>query len=282
MRKVFLFLFLTLILNLTVKAEEEDIEKLLSGVQSAQDANIEEKKVEIKENTEEKKDAHEKKNEHEEEDVEKLLSETTTQYDWEELDPFEEHNKNILSLNMLLLRRVMLPTVFFVDSWVPKKARIGYTNFINNLIEPRNIFIYDRMKNPKKTRVVVKRFLTNTVFGVFGLINVAELRWGSEYKSKRMSLDCIFRKNHKIGRYVIVPVTNQYFERPLVSDTFDILMNPTFYFQFPFNYLMYIMDKVVLLGKDKTLLYRNRKYNEGVYNALSDAEIYSVLNEDCA
>ena len=40
------------------------------------------------------------------------------------------------------------------------------------------------------------------------------------------------------------------------------------------------MDKVVILGKDKTLLYRNRQYNEGVYKALRDSEIFNTLNDE--
>ena len=215
-----------------------------------------------------------------EDDIEKLLAENTTQYDWEELDPFEEHNKNVLSFNMFLFRKTLLPTIFFIDSWAPKKARKGFTNFINNLIEPRNAFIYRLNKNNKRERIALKRFLTNTVFGMLGLVNVAELRWGAEYKSKRLSLDCVFRKKHKLGRYVIVPITNQYFERPLIADTFDILMNPVFYMPFPWNYVVYAMDKVVTLGKDKTMLHRNRKYNEGIYKALRDVEIHDALSDD--
>jgi ABC-type transporter lipoprotein component MlaA len=268
MQKFFLFLFIILLSKISYS---ENIVK-------NENENKTENKTEIKKETEIKDETSSE----EDTDLEKILQENTIQHDWEKIDPFEEHNKNILSLNMFLFRKTLLPAIFFVDNVVPKKAKKGYTNFVNNLMEPRNIVVHRLNKDNKRANIAFKRFFVNTVFGMLGLINVAELRWGSKYQSKRMSIDCFFRKKHRLGRYVVIPITNQYFERTLISDTYDVLMNPIFYFTFPLNYLVYIMDKVVILGKDKTLLYRNRKYNEGVYNALRDSEIFTVLNnEEC-
>ena len=212
------------------------------------------------------------------EDIEALLNDGKEKIDYEKIDPFAGYNKNLLSLNMFLFRNTLLPMIFIIDSWTPKFAKLGYTNFVNNLIEPRNWLVYAINGDRKKARRALKRFFINSTFGVLGLINVTERKWGD--KSKRMSVDCIFRKNNKAGRYLVSPITNQYFERTMVSDMFDWALNPVFYFKLPFNYLMYTVDKLIILGKDKNLLYRNRKYNDAIYKTLLDNEIYMLSKAD--
>ncbi len=216
--------------------------------------------------------------EEKDEDIEELLNDGAEKIDYEKIDPFSEYNKNILSFNMFLFRNTLLPMIFIVDSWTPKFVKSGYTNFINNLIEPRNWLIYTINGNKKNARKALKRFFINSTFGVLGLINVSERKWGD--KSKRISIDCVFRKKNKSGRYIVSPITNQYFERTLASDMFDWALNPVFYFKLPFNYLLYTLDKMIALGKDKNLLYRNRKYDESIYKALLDSEIYKLSKVD--
>ena len=204
------------------------------------------------------------------------IDQATNKYDFKKLDPYEKWNKQVFSFNLFLFRNTLLPIIFFIDAWVPKPIINGYRNFNNNLIEPRNYIIHMKRHDKEQARLSAKRFFINTIFGTLGLIDVADRKYKNYFK--KMTFDCIFRKN-KAGNYIISPITNQYYGREYAAQTLDWFTNPIFYINFPFNYLMYIIDQSISLLPSKAILYKNRQYNDLTYKNLRDIETDLVFND---
>jgi phospholipid-binding lipoprotein MlaA len=206
------------------------------------------------------------------------LNSTSIKYDYEKLDPFVKYNKNIFSLNMFLFRNTILPFIFLVDAWVPKPITNGYRNFMKNLLEPSNYIIHLLRHDKKRMQLTAKRFFINTIFGMLGLADVS----GMKYKnySKTMGFDCAFKDKNKSGRYIIVPIANQYYERELTSNTFDWLLNPIFYLNFPLTYILYGVDQLILLAPNKNLIYKYRKYSEDSYALLREMQTHNAFDKD--
>jgi ABC-type transporter lipoprotein component MlaA len=208
-------------------------------------------------------------------DVLDVINKETNKYNYKELDPYKSWNENVFSVNLFLFRNTMLPFIFLVDAWVPKFVSKGYSNFVKNILEPRNYIVYKIKGDKKMSQVVARRFFINTIFGMLGMVDVFGKKYGIPQKT--LSFDCAFIKN-KPGKYIILPITNQYYQREFTSQTFDWLTNPIFYLNFPFNYLMYILDVSINLIPNKNLLYTNRMYSEINYKNLRDLETESVFN----
>ena len=204
------------------------------------------------------------------------IDQATNKYDFKKLDPYENWNKQVFSFNLFLFRNTLLPFIFFVDAWVPKPIIHGYKNFNKNLAEPRNYIVHMMRHDKERARLAARRFFINTIFGALGFIDVA----GRKYKnySKVMTFDCVFRKS-QVGNYIISPITNQYYGREYSAQTLDWFTNPVFYINFPFNYLVYIIDQSISLLPNKALLYKNRKYSDLTYKNLRDIETDLVFND---
>jgi len=100
-------------------------------------------------------------------------------------DPWESFNRAMFGFNQVLDRDLLLPWTDAYLTLVPEVARIGVGNFFanaqdiwssaNNLMQGK----FDR------SVMMTMRFATNTVFGVFGLIDIATAvgmeRWPEDF-----------------------------------------------------------------------------------------------------
>ena len=201
-----------------------------------------------------------------------------SKYNYEKLDPFMNYNKKVFRFNMFLFRNTMLPTIFWVDEWVPRPVKTGYHNFLKNLSEPRNYLIHFFRHDKKKMRLAAKRFAINTTFGALGIIDVAGRKYDNH--SKTMSFDCVLRLQNKAGRYMVSPVTNQYYERMFTSNIFDWLTNPLVYVNFPLAVAAYTLDQAIALAPNKKLLYKYRNYSVAGYETLRNIETENTFGEE--
>lgn len=199
-------------------------------------------------------------------------------YNYKELDPFENYNKKVFRFNLFLFRNIMLPTIFWIDAWVPKPVTTGYRNFMKNIYEPRNYIVHLLRHDKKKMQQTAKRFFTNTTFGMLGLRDIA----GRKYKnySETTTFDCILRLKNRAGRYMISPITNQYYERAFASNILDWLSNPLIYVNFPLALILYGVDQAILLAPNKKLLYNYRNYSSSGYETVRDIETHNAFDED--
>lgn len=88
-------------------------------------------------------------------------------------DPLEPMNRSIFAFNNLVDVAVLKPTAYGYRAITTDTMRTGVTNFYNNMSELRNVFNGLLQANGSKTENATKRFLANTFWGFFGLMDVA-------------------------------------------------------------------------------------------------------------
>lgn len=90
-----------------------------------------------------------------------------------EQDPFESFNRGVFAFNNLFDVAVLKPVAYGYRAVTTETMRTGVTNFYDNLSELRNIANGVLQGNGTKTANAGKRFLANTFWGFFGLMDVA-------------------------------------------------------------------------------------------------------------
>lgn len=92
----------------------------------------------------------------------------------DERDPFESFNRSMWTFNYDYLDEYLLrPATVGYMTVVPKPARTGLSNMVNNLNEPANFVNGLLQGKPKHSAISAGRFLLNSTIGLVGLIDVA-------------------------------------------------------------------------------------------------------------
>jgi phospholipid-binding lipoprotein MlaA len=118
-------------------------------------------------------------------------------------DPLEWMNRRMYYLNYEIDRWVALPASSTYKFFFPQTARIGVSNFFDNLYEPISVVNGVLTLNFKVILVGTGRFLLNTTIGIGGLFDVATpLRL---YQEKRTLNDTLIIYGVGTGPYLIVP-----------------------------------------------------------------------------
>ena len=92
----------------------------------------------------------------------------------DERDPFESFNRSMWTFNYDYLDEYLLrPATVGYMAVVPKPARTGLSNLVNNLNEPANFINGLLQGKPKHSAISAGRFLVNSTVGLVGLIDVA-------------------------------------------------------------------------------------------------------------
>lgn len=94
-------------------------------------------------------------------------------YYLETKDPLEPMNRAIFQFNEVADRVVLRPAAIGYRTVVPKGVRIGIRNFLDNLASPITILNALLQGEGVRARDTFGRFLTNTVLGLGGLIDIA-------------------------------------------------------------------------------------------------------------
>ncbi|MGD2075350.1 MAG: VacJ family lipoprotein [Gammaproteobacteria bacterium] len=98
-------------------------------------------------------------------------------------DPLEPVNRAIYRFNDTFDRYLLKPVAERYQEYVPAPARTGVRNFYNNLQEPVTIVNQVLQGKPALALSDTMRFGFNTVFGVFGLVDVST-GWGLEHHTE--------------------------------------------------------------------------------------------------
>lgn len=88
-------------------------------------------------------------------------------------DPLEPVNRQVFAFNDAVDRTVLVPVATAYRDTVPEPARASVTNFFGNLRDVWSAVNLMLQGRPADSFSSVLRFGTNTVFGVFGLFDVA-------------------------------------------------------------------------------------------------------------
>jgi phospholipid-binding lipoprotein MlaA len=142
-------------------------------------------------------------------------------------DPMEPFNRKVDSFNDTVDKAVLKPAAQGYVAIVPKIARRGVTNFFNNLGMVVTTLNDALQLKGTKVPVDVARILTNTVFGLGGLIDVAsELK--IEYRNEDFG-QTLGYWGVPSGPYLVLPFFGPSSTRDAPGLAVDFVASPFFY-----------------------------------------------------
>jgi phospholipid-binding lipoprotein MlaA len=143
----------------------------------------------------------------------------------DERDPFESFNRSIWTFNYDYLDEYLLrPATVGYMTVVPKPARSGLSNLVNNLNEPANFFNGLLQGKPKHSAISAGRFLLNSTVGLVGLIDVAT-PMGLDVKEEDFGQSLgVWGVGH--GPYLMIPARGPTTVRNFTGDLVDNLYFP--------------------------------------------------------
>jgi phospholipid-binding lipoprotein MlaA len=139
-------------------------------------------------------------------------------------DPFYVLNKNIFNINYLLDRAFFSPIAETYLAVVPKRGRIHIGNFLSNMGEPINFINMILQGNFKQAKISVGRFLTNTVLGCFGFLDVAKelsLKYRGEDFGRTLA-----HYGASSGPYLVIPLLGPTSVRDVSGKVADFFIDP--------------------------------------------------------
>lgn len=159
------------------------------------------------------------------------LSNTASQQEVEMSDPLEPVNRWLWDFNYQVLDTYIYRPVTqsYVD-WVPRPGRVAINNAVLNLEEPSTMVNNLIQLEFKHAADALFRFSFNSTFGVFGLIDVAEM--GGVYRRRESFSNVLGRWHVPHGPYIMMPIIGPRSTRLLVGNIVDGLYFPGSYFNF--------------------------------------------------
>lgn len=142
-------------------------------------------------------------------------------------DPWENMNRSIFSFNEGLDKYLMQPVARTYDDALPRPVRNGITNFFDNLRYPQ--YLVSDLVQLKFSQAAkhTARFVTNTVFGLAGIFDVA-----TEFGLKKHNEDfglALAYNGVPSGPYLILPVVGPSNVRDSVGFVVDRFLNPMYW-----------------------------------------------------
>lgn len=119
-------------------------------------------------------------------------------------DPLETLNRPLWDLNYDILDKYLLrPATVGYMTVVPKPARKGLVNAVNNLGEPASFVNATLQAKPASAAVSAGRFLVNSTLGIFGLFDVASKIGLAERHEDFNQTMAVWGAGH--GAYLMLP-----------------------------------------------------------------------------
>ena len=142
----------------------------------------------------------------------------------QKLDPWESWNRKVFAFNEDLDAAVLKPVSTAYSNVVPQPVRRGVQNFFSNFADAWSGINNLLQVKPANALQDFARFGTNTIFGVFGVIDVAsELGLDHQYEDFGKTLQ---RWSVGPGAYVVWPLLGPSTVRESFALPFDRLFSP--------------------------------------------------------
>ena len=139
-------------------------------------------------------------------------------------DPFAVINKHIFNINYLLDAAFFRPAAETYLYLMPARGRMHVGNFMSNIGEPINCINLIFQGKFKQARISLGRFMTNSLLGFFGIMDVAT-EFKLQYKGEDFGQTLAY---HKIptGPYLVAPILGPTSTRDLSGKVADFFMDP--------------------------------------------------------
>jgi phospholipid-binding lipoprotein MlaA len=172
------------------------------------------------------------------------------------LDPWENWNRKVFAFNEGLDEKVLKPVATVYSDVVPQPVRIGVGNFFSNVLDAWSAI--NNMLQGKFTEGFddVTRVGTNTLFGLFGIVDVAtEMGLDHHYEDFGQTLG---RWGVGAGAYVVLPVLGPSSLRDAAAMPLDRAASPALLInngstQFGITTLQIINTRASLLGATRVI-----------------------------
>lgn len=140
-------------------------------------------------------------------------------------DPYEGFNRAVFSFNNGVDKVLFKPLAKGYKFVTPDLAEAGVSNFFSNLLEIRNIVNAGLQGKGEKTLTYTWRFIVNSTFGLFGLLDVAS-EIGLETKGGEDFGQTLAAWGFKSGAYIVIPFLGPSTVRDGFSLPVDFYLDP--------------------------------------------------------
>ncbi len=153
-----------------------------------------------------------------------LLSGCATKQD---RDPWEGYNRAIFKFNQVTYDSVLIPAAKGYDYVVPTPVQLGIDNAYNNILEPGRMVNDLLQLNPDYLWRDTARFVANTIFGVFGLFDVAKTM-GLPRRTQNFGFTLAYW-GYRYSPYFVVPILGPSTFGNSAGSLVDTVFNPISY-----------------------------------------------------
>jgi len=157
-----------------------------------------------------------------------LLEDELSEQMAEIADPLEPVNRTMFGLNDIFYFWVVKPCALTCEQVVPEPARIGISNFFQNLTTPVRFVNCLLQGKGDAAGTEFNRFVINTTAGVLGFGDPARDQHGLEPADEDMGQTlAVFGFDN--GFYIVLPLLGPSTIRDSVGRVGDMFLNPMFY-----------------------------------------------------
>ncbi len=145
-----------------------------------------------------------------------------------EPDPLEMFNRYVYGFNRILDAAIIKPVAIAYDLGTPENVKYCTRSFIKNIYGPINLVNYTLQGRIEKSTTTALRFILNTTFGLFGLLDFAEFIGIKEEPTSFN--ETLATWGVEAGPYIMLPVLGPTTFRGAFGYAFDWFANPIRYF----------------------------------------------------
>jgi phospholipid-binding lipoprotein MlaA len=164
-------------------------------------------------------------------------------------DPVEPLNRKLFAFNLAVDQALIKPLAKGYRKVLPREARDGIRNFLDNLNEPvvlANCVLQGRLRSAATTG---GRFVVNSTVGVAGFADVA-VRWKLPKQIGDFG-QTLWSWGVEAGPYLIIPVFGPVTPRDGIGRGVDVFLDPFLYISRSQNYPSWVtVGRIVISGVD--------------------------------
>ncbi|WHN65423.1 VacJ family lipoprotein [Cysteiniphilum sp. QT6929] len=142
-------------------------------------------------------------------------------------DPWEGYNRAVFKFNQVTYDYALIPMAKGYDYVVPDQVQLGIDNAYNNILEPGRIANDLLQWNFDYVWRDTARFVANTIFGVFGLFDVAK-NMGLPRRVQNFGFT-MAKWGYRYSPYFVVPILGPNTFGGSAGDLVDTVFNPLSY-----------------------------------------------------
>lgn len=142
-------------------------------------------------------------------------------------DPLESYNRAIFKFNQTAYDYVLIPAAKGYNAVIPREFQTGIDNAYNNVLEPGRMVNDLLQLNVNYFWQDTIRLLANTIFGVFGLFDVAKTM-GLPRRNQNFGITLAYW-GYRYSAYFVVPILGPNTLGNAIGSVTDTLFNPLSY-----------------------------------------------------